>query len=50
MKIFFSFYFRPPLLQFRVLLLKVLAADYFVSLALDRLCLLLFGEGRLRSS
>uniref|UniRef100_A0A0P4W6M4 Cation-transporting P-type ATPase C-terminal domain-containing protein n=1 Tax=Scylla olivacea TaxID=85551 RepID=A0A0P4W6M4_SCYOL len=36
--------------EFRVTLLKVLTADFSLSLAADRLCLALFGEGGLPSS
>ncbi len=35
--------------QYRQMLLKVLAVDFFLSLILDRVCLLLFGEGKLRA-
>jgi hypothetical protein len=34
--------------QFRQMLVTVLAADFLLSLILDRICLLLFGEGKLR--
>lgn len=34
--------------DFRELLLRVLATDFCLSLILDRLCLFLFGEGKLR--
>jgi hypothetical protein len=30
------------------MLVAVLSADFLLSLVLDRICLLLFGEGRLR--
>ena len=35
--------------QFRQMLLRVLAIDFFMSLIMDRLCLILFGEGKLRN-
>lgn len=44
-------YFIFPLFllpQFRTLLVRVLAADFSLSLILDRVCLFLFGEGRLK--
>lgn len=34
--------------EYRSLLIKVLAADFICSLMVDRICLLLFGEGKLR--
>ncbi len=34
--------------QFRELLIKVLLTDFSLSLILDRLCLFLFGEGKLK--
>ena len=37
------------LFQFRQMLVRVLAVDFFLSLIMDRLCLILFGEGKLRN-
>lgn len=34
--------------DFREMLLRVLVTDFCLSLIIDRLCLFLFGEGRLR--
>merc|ERR1719219_1933300 len=36
--------------EYRQMLIRVLSLDFFLSLFIDRLCLLLFGEGRLRST
>lgn len=38
--------FKP---EYRNMLLRVLSADFFLSLLVDRFCLMLFGEGRLPS-
>ena len=34
---------------FRSVLIRVLAIDFFLSLIVDRICLMLFGEGKLRN-
>merc|ERR1719219_2103906 len=36
--------------EYRQMLIRVLSLDFFLSLFIDRFCLLLFGEGRLRST
>jgi hypothetical protein len=38
-----------PLPQFRVLLVQVLLADVSLTFLADRVCLFLFGEGKLRA-
>ena len=38
--------FQP---EYRQMLLRILATDFFLSFFLDRFCRLLFGEGRLKS-
>ena len=42
------FYYFIFQFQFRQMLLRILAIDFFTSLIVDRLCLILFGEGKLR--
>lgn len=37
----------PP--EYRIILVKVLVADFTLSFSVDRICLFLFGEGRLPS-
>ena len=44
-----GFPFNELMFQFRTLLIQVLMTDFGLSLILDRLCLFLFGEGKLKT-